>query len=110
MPSLGQNGGAINDSFAQQSAHTPSPWTGSRQATHRVGSAISSAIRAACRHASRHTLMVKRKWPEIERDGEGSAFIMRDGSAELAATQARKIDLPYCEPTARGHVVVNDKT
>src|SRR5436190_20330356 len=88
MPSLGQNGGAINDSFAQQSAQTPSPCTGSRQATHSVGSAISSAIRAACRQAPRHTLIVRRKWLEMERDGDGSAFIMRDGSAEPAAAQA----------------------
>jgi hypothetical protein len=47
MPSRGQNGGAMNDSFAQQSAQTPIPATGSRQATHSVGSAMSSAIRAA---------------------------------------------------------------
>src|SRR5205085_8590768 len=108
MPSLGQNGGAINDSFAQQSAQTPSPCTGSRQATHRVGSAISSASRAACRHASRHTLTVRRKWLEMERDGDGLAFIMPDASAELTATQARRIELRYCEPAARGRVVVND--
>jgi hypothetical protein len=51
MPSLGQNGGAMNDSLAQQFAQTPSPATGSRQATHNVGSAMSSAARAACPHA-----------------------------------------------------------
>jgi hypothetical protein len=37
----------MNDNFAQQVAQTPSPETGSRQATHSVGSAISSASRAA---------------------------------------------------------------
>jgi len=47
MPSLGQNGGAMNDSFAQHLAQTPSPSTGSRQATHSVGSAMSSASCAA---------------------------------------------------------------
>src|SRR3954452_19608005 len=88
MPSLGQNGDAINDSFAQQSAQTPSPCTGSRQATHNVGSAISSAIRAACHHARRHTLIVRRKWLDMERDGDGSALITRDGSAEPTAAQA----------------------
>jgi len=47
MPSLGQYGGAMNDSFAQHLAQTPSPSTGSRQATHSVGSAMSSASCAA---------------------------------------------------------------
>jgi hypothetical protein len=51
MPSFGQNGGAMNDSFAQQFAQTPSPATGSRQATQSVGSAMSRAVRAACPHA-----------------------------------------------------------
>src|SRR5689334_10811220 len=37
----------MNDSFAQHSAQTPSPSTGSRQDTHSVGSAISSANFAA---------------------------------------------------------------
>ncbi len=41
----------MNDSFAQHAAQTPSPATGSRQATHSVGSAMSSASRAACDHA-----------------------------------------------------------
>ena len=44
----GKSGGAMNDSFAQHAAQTPSPSTGSRQATHSVGSAMSSASRAAC--------------------------------------------------------------
>jgi hypothetical protein len=47
MPSRGQNGGAMKESFAQHSAQTPTPSTGSRQATHSVGKAMSSAIRAA---------------------------------------------------------------
>ena len=37
----------MNDSFAQHAAQTPSPSTGSRQATHSVGSAMSSASRIA---------------------------------------------------------------
>src|SRR5216683_4799693 len=73
MPSLGQNGGAMNDSLAQQFAQTPSPWTGSRQATQSVGSAISSASRAACRHAPRQALSAPRRWVEMERDGDASA-------------------------------------
>jgi hypothetical protein len=50
MPSRGQNGGAMNDSLAQHPAQTPSPSTGSRQATQSVGSAMSSASRAVCAH------------------------------------------------------------
>ena len=43
----------MNDSFAQHSAQTPSPSTGSRQETHSVGSAMSSASRAArAQHAA----------------------------------------------------------
>jgi hypothetical protein len=38
----------MKESLAQHSAQTPTPATGSRQATHSVGKAISSAIRAAC--------------------------------------------------------------
>ena len=37
----------MNDNFAQQAAQTPSPSTGSRHDTHRVGSAISSVSRTA---------------------------------------------------------------
>src|SRR5229473_2131939 len=73
MPSLGQNGGAMNDSFAQQFAQTPSPATGSRQATQSVGSAISSASRAAWRHAPRHAFSAPRRWVEMERDSDASA-------------------------------------
>src|SRR5260221_3548296 len=73
MPSFGQNGGAMNDSLAQHSAQTPSPSTGSRQATHSVGSAISSASRAACPHAPRHAFSAPRRWVAIERDGDTSA-------------------------------------
>src|SRR3954470_7087170 len=60
----------MNDSFAQQSAQTPSPSTGSRQATHCVGSAMSSANFAACRQAPR-------KWPMIERDGVAASMTSR---------------------------------
>src|ERR1700712_2276551 len=73
MPSLGQNGGAMNDSLAQHAAHTPSPSTGSRQATHNVGSAMSSASRAVCFHAPRQALSTPRRWLENERDGDASA-------------------------------------
>src|SRR5438552_4866459 len=75
MPSLGQNGGAMNDSLAQHSAQTPSPSTGSRQATHSVGSAMSSASRAACTHAPRHAFSAPRRWAEMDRDGDASASI-----------------------------------
>src|SRR5437868_1741018 len=75
MPSLGQNGGAMNDSLAQHSAQTPSPSTGSRQATQSVGSAISSASRAACTHAPRHAFSAPRRWAEMDRDGDASASI-----------------------------------
>src|SRR6478672_10660644 len=73
MPSFGQNGGAMNDSLAQHSAQTPSPATGSRQATQSVGSAMSSASRAACRHAPRQASSAPRNWPVMERDGDASA-------------------------------------
>jgi hypothetical protein len=42
----------MNDSFDQHVAQTPSPETGSRQETHKVGSAMSSAMRAVCFHAA----------------------------------------------------------
>src|SRR5579864_2189957 len=73
MPSRGQNGGAMNDIFAQQSAQTPSPSTGSRQATQSVGSAMFSASFAACDHAPRQALSTPWKCEEMERDREGSA-------------------------------------
>src|SRR5229473_2680948 len=84
MPSLGQNGGAMNDSLAQHSAQTPSPSTGSRQATHSVGSAMSSASCAACTHAPRHAFSAPRRWVEMERDGDASASM----SARLASGRA----------------------
>ena len=43
----------MKDNFAQHVAQTPCPATGSRQATHNVGSAMSSAMRAVCDHAVR---------------------------------------------------------
>src|ERR1700722_1513987 len=73
MPSRGQKGGAMNDSFAQQIAQTPSPATGSRQATHSVGSAMSSAIRADCLSTPRHAESAPRRWLAMERDGDASA-------------------------------------
>jgi hypothetical protein len=84
MPSRGQNGGAMNESFAQHSAQTPSPWTGSRQETHSVGSAMSSASRAAYAHALRHAFNAPRRWVEMGRDGDASASM----SARLAAGRA----------------------
>src|ERR1700694_1646991 len=63
----------MNDSLAQHSAQTPSPSTGSRQATHSVGSAMSSASFAACDHAPRHAFSAPRTWVEMDRDGETSA-------------------------------------
>jgi hypothetical protein len=65
----------MNDSFAQQDAQTPSPSTGSRQATHSVGSAMSSASLAACRHAPRQAPSAPRRWPEMEREDDASASI-----------------------------------
>ena len=63
----------MNDSFAQHPAQTPSPSTGSRQATHSVGSAMSSISRAAWRHALRQVFSAPRRWPEMKRDGDASA-------------------------------------
>src|SRR5690242_20024548 len=51
----------MNDSFVQHSAQTPSPSTGSRQDTHRVGSAMSSASFAACVHAPPNARMARRQ-------------------------------------------------
>jgi hypothetical protein len=73
MPSLGQNGFAMNDSFDQQFAQTPSPSTGSRQATHNVGSAMSSTSRAAWLKAPRHEFSAPRRWVAMEGDGDASA-------------------------------------
>src|ERR1700693_5415061 len=66
----------MNESLVQHSEQTPSPSTGSRQATHSVGSAMSSASFAACDRAPRHALSALRKCVEMERDGgEASASI-----------------------------------
>src|SRR5579872_697541 len=73
MPSRGQNGGAMNDSLAQQLAQTPSPSTGSRQATHSVGKAMSSVSLTACESAPRHAASAPWNCTAIERDEEGSA-------------------------------------
>src|ERR1700691_4640870 len=73
MPSRGQNGGAMNDNLAQHVAQTPSPSTGSRQATHNVGSAMSSASRAVCFHAPWAMRNAPRKCVAMERDDEVSA-------------------------------------
>src|ERR1700682_787956 len=89
IPSRGQNGGAMNDNLAQQAAQTPSPSTGSRQATHSVGSAMSSARRAAYDHATRHVFTAPRRWLEIERDGEVSAS-MRGRLALTLSTLKRQ--------------------
>src|SRR5580692_13216155 len=75
MPSRGQNGGAMNDNLAQHSAQTPSPSTGSRQATHSVGRAMSSASLAACDHTPRHAFSAPRRWMEMGRGGDASASI-----------------------------------
>jgi hypothetical protein len=61
----------MNDNFAQHVAQTPSPSTGSRQATQSVGNAMSSARRAAYTEAARHVLNAPRRWPAIERDADG---------------------------------------
>ena len=67
----------MNDSFAQHSAQTPSPSTGSRQETHSVGSAMSSASRGMCANAPRHAVSAPRRWLEMERDGDASASMTR---------------------------------
>ena len=66
----------MNDSFDQHVAQTPSPETGSRQETHKVGSAMSSAMRAACRQAAWAVLSAPRKWLAIERDGDAEASMV----------------------------------
>src|SRR6478672_11779226 len=89
MPSRGQNGGAMNDSFAQHSAQTPSPSTGSRQETHSVGSAISSASRAAAAHAPPTASSTPRRRPEMERDGDTSASMTERLTPHGAALKHR---------------------
>src|SRR5579864_8415631 len=90
MPSRGQNGGAMNDIFAQQSAQTPSPSTGSRQATQSVGSAMFSAIFRACDHAPRQTLSTPWKCEEMERDNEGWACMAGHANVTPACAQAAR--------------------
>src|SRR5579871_4684895 len=84
MPSRGQNGGAMNESFAQQLAQTPSPSTGSRQATHNVGSAMSSASFTACDHAPRNVVNAERRWEERGRDASASMMVQRLSSGSSA--------------------------
>src|SRR6478735_2479117 len=67
----------MNDSFDQHSAQTPSPSTGSRQETHKVGSAMSSARREVSAHAPRNTFSAPRRWPVMERGGDAEASMGR---------------------------------
>jgi hypothetical protein len=80
----------MNDIFAQQSAQTPSPSTGSRQATQSVGRAMFSASFAACDHTPRQALATPWKCEEMERDREGTASMA--GQANVA---------PVCAQAAR---------
>ena len=78
----------MNDSLAQHPAQTPSPSTGSRQATHSVGSAMSSASlpqRAKHRGEARKA---PRRWVAMERDGDAGAS-MGEASAMPRGAQAR---------------------
>src|ERR1700754_4043559 len=93
MPSRGQNGGAMNDSLAQQSAQTPSPSTGSRQATHKVGSAMSSVSFAACDPTPRNVVIAERTWEESERDGDASASM--GGRLTLCMPALKRQDRPW---------------
>ncbi len=100
----------MNDSLAQHSAQTPSPSTGSRQATQSVGSAMSSASRAACTHPPRHAFSAPRRWVEMERDGDASASMsarLASGRAALkpAASNFRR----HCEPAARANARPDDR-
>jgi hypothetical protein len=63
----------MNDSLAQHAAHTPSPSTGSRQETHKVGSAMSSASFGTCASTLRQAFSAPRRWLEIERVGDATA-------------------------------------
>src|SRR5579864_8881303 len=90
MPSRGQNGGAMNDIFAQQSAQTPSPSTGSRQATQSVGSAMFSASFRACDHAPRQTPSTPSKCEEMERDSAGRASMAGYANVALVCAQAAR--------------------
>ena len=81
----------MNDSLAQQLAQTPSPSTGSRQATHNVGSAMSSASFAACDHAPRHAVSALCSCEEMERDKEGSASMAGQAIVGPANAQAARV-------------------
>src|SRR5258706_13046139 len=81
----------MNDNLAQHAAQTPSPSTGSRQATQSVGSAMSSARRVAWEHATRHVFSAPRRWVEMERDGEASASM---GARLTPSRAALKSDEP----------------
>src|SRR6185312_10242585 len=63
----------MNDSLDQHSAQTPSPSTGSRQATQSVGSAMSSATFEASAHAPRQAASAARARLPIEREEAISA-------------------------------------
>ena len=89
MPSRGQYGGAMNDSFAQHAAQTPTPATGSRQATHSVGSAMSSASRAVCAHAPRAAAKALRKWVDTERGCDASASMAERLAPRVAGLKRR---------------------
>ena len=88
----------MNDSLAQHPAQTPSPWTGSRQATHSVGSAMSSASRAACTHAPRHAFSVPRRWVDMERDGDASASMRARLASGRAALKPAALTILRCRP------------
>src|SRR3982075_2013521 len=96
MPSLGQNGGAMNDSLAQHLAQTPSPSTGSRQATQSVGSAMSSASRAVCAQAPRQGFSAPRKRPVMEGEGDASAPMGARLTSGYAALK-RETRRPDCQ-------------
>src|SRR5579871_4976254 len=96
MPSRGQKGGAMNDILDQQSAQTPSPSTGSRQATQSVGSATFSASRDICDHAPRQTFSAPRRCGAIDRELEGSAAMNCEASVGPDCAQAARL-----RPTSR---------
>src|SRR5262245_49793761 len=56
MPRRSQNGGAMNESFAQHAGQTPARLTGTRQAAHSVGRAISRTRREVDANAVRQTV------------------------------------------------------
>lgn len=87
----------MNDNLAQHSAQTPSPSTGSRQATHSVGSATSSASLAAYDHAPRHAPSALRQWVAMERDGDASASMGEKlAPGRVGLKVAGLLDMPSC--------------